>query len=132
MHASARAMAKLAMIIVERGEDTESGELISAEGLQSALGDADRRPIHFNGIKAPTCFTNAGWNLFFKQRYGYTGWFGFGGSVMQWHDEERIAFGYAMNCMERVRLDNWRGKYLQKEVLKCAKALSKDISDEPL
>lgn len=130
MHASARALARLALTIVERGADSENS-IISPEGIQSGLGDAETRKLTFQGIKVPTCFTNAGWNYFFKQRYDFVGWMGFGGSTMQWQDEERIAFGYAMTSLERVRFDGWRSKFLQKEVLRCAKRVSKDITDEP-
>ena len=55
------------------------------------------------------------------QRLGYSGWMGFGGSVLQWHEKQDIAFGYAMNLMEREQ-NNSRGLALQRIVLKCVKA----------
>ena len=55
------------------------------------------------------------------QRLGYSGWMGYGGSVLQWHEKQDIAFGYAMNLMER-EMNNARGLALQRVVLKCVKA----------
>ena len=39
---------------------------------------------------------------------------GLGGSVMQWHNEEGVAFGYAMNCLELLPT-NERAWALQKQ-----------------
>ena len=43
-----------------------------------------------------TNFTQGGLNKFEEEggRDGYYGWFGYGGSVFQWHPDLRIGFGY--------------------------------------
>ena len=50
---------------------------------------------------------------------------GMGGSVCQWHAEEQIGFGYAMNALE-LAYWNARGDGLQREVLRCVLALKKE------
>jgi hypothetical protein len=46
---------------------------------------------------------------------------GLGGSVMQWHPEEQIGFGYAMTQLE-VTPTNERARVLQAAVVTCAQA----------
>ena len=62
------------------------------------------RELAFSGIR--TSFTKGGVNHFVPLEYpnkdevvhnmrsGWYGWFGFGGSVMQWHPELEIGFAY--------------------------------------
>ena len=81
--------------------------------------------MEFAGI--PFWFTDGGWANFReskkgKGRDGYTGWMGLGGSVLQWHQEESIGFGYAMNMME-VTPTNERGRVLQNAVQDCARRI---------
>lgn len=52
-------------------------------------------------------------------RDGYYGWFGYGGSVFQWHPEYKIGFAYTPTLMEWYSIDNGKGKRLQREVVKC-------------
>ena len=35
-------------------------------------------------------------NHFNKNREGYYGWFGYGGSIMQWHPELKIGFAFVI------------------------------------
>ena len=94
--------------------------LISEAGVAAAHGGAVSKRMF--GLM-PTSFTNAGWNRFSSTgRTGFVGWMGLGGSVMQWHPEERIGFGYAMNLLE-LTPTNERGAALQREVLRCARAV---------
>ena len=63
-----------------------------------------RASLSLSGIR--TSFTKGGVNHFVPQEYpnkdeavhnmrsGWFGWFGFGGSVMQWHPELQIGFAY--------------------------------------
>ena len=52
-------------------------------------------------------------------RDGYYGWFGYGGSIFQWHPEYKIGFAYTPTLMEWYSLDNGKGKRLQREVVRC-------------
>ena len=52
-------------------------------------------------------------------RDGYYGWFGYGGSVFQWHPQYKIGFGYTPTLMEWYSMENRKGRLLQGEVLKC-------------
>ena len=56
---------------------------------------------------------------------GYYGWGGYGGSQMQWHVEEKIAFAYIPNFLFWVDISNEKGRRLQREVLKCVKMMKK-------
>ena len=50
---------------------------------------------------------------------GFYGWGGYGGSQMQWHREEKIAFAYIPNYLFWVDITNEKGRRLQREVLQC-------------
>lgn len=118
-HASARALATVAVCMVEGGGLPDgSVRLLSAEGVEAAQAQPIIKKMFMKNFE----FTNAGLCNFKESRFGYTGWMGMGGSVCQWHNEEKIAFGYAMNCMELVP-SNARAAQLQKEVLACASRL---------
>ena len=52
-------------------------------------------------------------------RDGFYGWFGYGGSIFQWHPEFKIGFGYTPTLMEWYSIDNGKGKRLQREVVRC-------------
>merc|ERR1712224_879949 len=95
-HASARALAMVAAALVGDGVTPTGYRLLSSEGHAQAHAD----PVTKKLFMMKSHFTNAGWNLWRKTRMGYVGWMGLGGSVMQWHPEQSIAFGYAMNCIE--------------------------------
>lgn len=69
-------------------------------------------------------FCNAGWCMWGDRRSDFIGWMSLGGSVMQWHREEEIAFGYALNSMQMMPLNNV-AHLLQKQVLTCALAVKK-------
>jgi len=59
--------------------------------------------------------------MFSKDREGWYGWVGFGGSVTMWHLEHKIGFSYTP--AEHVMTDNacHRGKHLQKVLVECIK-----------
>ena len=92
---------------------------MSKDGLKYALADPNLKKL-FGFMDSR--FTNCGWNLFGKMRFGYIGWMGFGGSVLQFHEKYRIGFGYAMNLLEPCPW-NARGLKLQIVALKCAKKI---------
>jgi CubicO group peptidase (beta-lactamase class C family) len=54
-------------------------------------------------------------------RDGFFGWFGYGGSVMQWNPELKIGFAYVPAEFNVVDLLNEKGALIQDIVLKCAK-----------
>ena len=68
-------------------------------------------------------------NLMAVEREGYYGWVGFGGSVMQWHPELNIGFGYVPSLLEWYEFNNHKGANLQQLVVKCAKATSTQSRD---
>ena len=83
-----------------------------------------------------TCFTKGGINRFndvenptptersmFGYRTGYYGWFGFGGSVMQWHPQLKIGFGYTPTLIQWYDIQNKKGAELQKLAVECATKL---------
>jgi hypothetical protein len=57
---------------------------------------------------------------YYHGRKGWYGWFGFGGSVMQWHPEAEIGFGYLPSDLQRTDVTNHRGARLQAIVTKIA------------
>jgi CubicO group peptidase (beta-lactamase class C family) len=120
-HCSARALAKVAASIVEGGALKGEHRILSSEGLSNALSGENIKTM-FTIMK--TRFCNAGWNTFRESggkggRDGFQGWMGLGGSVMQWHHQLRIGFGYAMNMLEITPV-NERGRALQEACVKCA------------
>ena len=56
-------------------------------------------------------------------REGFVGWFGFGGSVFQWHPELGIAFAYVPTQLCWYDFAATRGGELQEVVTKCVRAL---------
>ena len=85
-----------------------------------------------------TCFTQGGVNKFdnpesptpteesmLNYRNGYYGWFGFGGSVMQWHPELKIGFGYTPTLLQWYDIQNKKGARLQKLAAQCVTDLQK-------
>merc|ERR1719469_476843 len=124
-HASARALALVAEVLAEGGtlppgadERCPQGlSLLSREGFAEANGGLDTKKMF--GIDF--VFGNAGWCDFGPGREGFVGWMGMGGSVLQWHPQERIGFGYAMNLMEPIPW-NARALNLQTLVRSCARS----------
>ena len=125
-NANARALAEMANAIVGPLHGRKSPLFKHA----SSAKEAHENPIEKNmifgtldlGMK--TSFTNAGWCRFGDgsinpfERFGFTGWMGYGGSVMQWHTDLDIAFGYAMDLMESD-INNRRAFRLQGAASEC-------------
>ena len=82
---------------------------------------------HFN-------FTQGGLNYFINcddatdvdkqhlnnNREGYYGWFGLGGSLMQWHPQFKIGFAFCPTFLNSEDMLNQRGAILQEIVKQCA------------
>ena len=54
-----------------------------------------------------------------KNRYGFYGWFGYGGSIMQWNPELKIGFAFVPTLLDQFDMFNDRGAALQKLVVDC-------------
>jgi len=115
-HASARALAKVAATIAAGGISPDGIRLLSQEGVEAAHAS----PVRKKMVGLSFTFSNAGWCIWGERRLGYIGWMGLGGSVMQWHREKRIGFGYANNSMQLLPM-NLVAYRLQKRVLECAR-----------
>ena len=55
-------------------------------------------------------------NHFNKNRDGYYGWMGYGGSIMQWHPELKIGFAFIPTFLNITERFNNRGAILQQIV----------------
>ena len=67
-------------------------------------------------------FTDATWiktEKFNKDREGFYGWMGMGGSIMQWHPELQIGFAFTPTFFELTDLVSKRGAVLQQIVKDC-------------
>ena len=67
----------------------------------------------------------------FEGMEGYFGWGGYGGSQMQWHPEEKIAFAFVPSYLFWIDIGNQRGRRLQREVLRCARNLKQVAKNPP-
>jgi hypothetical protein len=56
---------------------------------------------------------------FNKNREGYYGWHGIGGSIMQWHPELQIGFAFTPTHLDITDFVNARGAVLQQIVKDC-------------
>ena len=50
-------------------------------------------------------------------REGFYGWMGYGGSIFQWHPENRIAFAFVPTALNYLDVFNERGKALQRTTI---------------
>jgi len=149
-HGTARGLALLASVLANKGAAAPS----SAAPESAASNNKNKRLIseetwqkmHANYKKSAdsalfgmvTNFSQGGVNAFpnpksdkaslmFRQRAGYVGWMGLGGSVFQWHPELKIGFAYVPSLLQTLDFANTRGAYLQAEVKKCAELIHKNM-----
>jgi len=131
---SARGLAKIAACIINGGE-LEGVRIISEEALRKM------QDLSTYKIMAPfeigTDFSQGGVNFyrvrddkpdpfpFNRERVGFVGWAGFGGSVFQWHPEHKISFAYVPTLLQPLDLMCLRGAFLQAKVLKCVESIKK-------
>ncbi len=129
---SARGLAKLAAAMANGG--TIAGHtVLSAQGHELLHADPIKRPMPFM-----TNFTQSGLAFFADAdgelgalerglhhgRDGFFGWLGLGGSIFQWHPQERIGFAYVPTSLNWLDIVNERGKAYQMEVMRCAERLA--------
>jgi hypothetical protein len=51
-------------------------------------------------------------DLCYKNREGWYGWYGFGGSIFQWHPELKIGFAYVTCNVMNFDFVNYRGSII--------------------
>ncbi|XP_023325826.1 uncharacterized protein LOC111699384 isoform X2 [Eurytemora carolleeae] len=143
VHASARALAMLAGAMANGGQ-VEGKQIISPTAwILLHNNPIVREDAYMNGCR--TEFTQGGVNMFkdyhddkFGERvlksgrHGFTGWMGFGGSIIQWHTELKLGFGYACTFMTWWDMANIKARKLQKEVVVCTKRINEEKIDEKI
>jgi CubicO group peptidase (beta-lactamase class C family) len=122
MHASARALAKVASVLAHDGA-AHGVQLLSEQTSQVAQGGLRRE--YDEVLYTHTTFSKGGWCHFDDpklagDRQGSMGWFGLGGSAIQWHSEMKVGFGYTCN-MIKADLQNGHSALVQRAVLDCAR-----------
>lgn len=94
-HASAYALAKVASVMAAKGT-AHNVTLLSEETFHIATGNITEK--YDKAVKFTTRFARGGWChfnspfAFGNYRHGCMGWFGIGGSAIQWHRYHHIAF----------------------------------------
>ena len=128
-HASAYALAKVASIMANGG--TAHGvTLLNSNTYELALSNPTVK--YDNSLFTETKFVKGGWAVFDgkfafgKYRHGFIGWFGLGGSVLQWRSDLKIGFGYT-NTLMGAEIGNKHGALIQYEIVECTKRLKKKI-----
>lgn len=132
-HCSARGLGKVAAMMANKG--TFQGTQILSEEAWESLHKREEEGNAMYPFGLPTHFSQGGVNYFVpfdnspfesiknssRNRNGYFGWMGFGGSVFQWCPEHKVGFAYVPTLMVWDDLNNAKGALLQKLVLDCAK-----------
>ncbi len=123
---SARGLAKLGAYLVNGGALAET-RLFAEETIDLLHGD----PVDRNMSLVDTTFTQSGLAQFRATqpgdeeyrpsmnagREGFYGWMGYGGSIFQWHPENRIAFAFVPTALNYLDVFNERGKALQRTTI---------------
>ena len=120
---SARGLAKLGAVMANQG--TLGGlTLLSNKAWQALHSEATKECLF--GL-LDTNFTQGGVNKFEEDggRDGYYGWFGYGGSVFQWHPDLKISFAYTPTLLHWADNGNTNGRRLQQEVVKSVQKMKK-------
>lgn len=130
---SARGLAKLAAAMANGGS-IQGHTVLGSEGYEQLHANTIKRKMLFIDSR----FTQAGLAFFDETdatkgrldaginlgRGGFYGWMGYGGSVFQWHPDQRIGFAYVPTSLNTLDFFNERGKSYQREVARCAAALA--------
>jgi len=133
MHASGRGLGKVAAAMAQGGS-LDGVELLSSTGWNQLHGAPIVREDAY--LKCRTELTQGGVNIYndypgdnvFERmlnsgRRGFVGWHGFGGSVMMWHPEHKIGFGYTCTSLSWWDFTNQKARKLQKEAVRCSKTM---------
>jgi len=130
-HCTARGMAKIAAVMANKGKFKDT-TLISGDTWDAIHANPKPGKIAL----LPSCFTEGGVNMYtdmtmfpedwgFMGREGFMGWMGFGGSVLQWHPDKKIGFGFCSSLIDVTDMNNNKGTKLQKAVQNCLESLEK-------
>jgi len=129
-HASARGLAKIASAMANNGV-FENHQILGEEALSQlhSAGVAGDMVFHKN------IFTKGGVamfgpvenetkvdRIFYENREGFYGWYGLGGSIMQWHPKLRIGFAYLPTLLSWVDMANNRGGKFQKLIMEIVRS----------
>ena len=135
---SARGLAKLAAIMANKGQplDNDRKPLMSVATWEDMHADPNlARTVGLMNFRSN--FTKGGVNFFnqeegadsqelafVKNREGFFGWLGMGGSIFQWHPELKIGFAFVPTKLLVLDLTSSRGGALQGIVKKCVNRLN--------
>jgi len=130
---NARGCAKLASIMANKGQGLMSEEAWEEMHSEPELGiyggSTKESQFHYNFTKGGVNYfknsadaTKIDKNYFNKNREGYYGWFGYGGSIMQWHPKLKIGFAFIPTFLNITEPFNNRGAVLQQIVKDCAES----------
>lgn len=128
--ANGRGCAKLASILAQKGTGLMSEKAwteMHAEPRKEYCGEMPSGIMRFNFTKGGVCefvkFEDETKTdkMMYENRYGYYGWFGYGGSVVQWHPELKIGFAFVPTYLNTTEMFNQRGAILQQLVVDCTK-----------
>lgn len=124
-HASAYALAKVASVMAAGGA-AHGVKLLAEPTYAAATGKVSRK--YDRAVMSHTKFTTGGWNVFDSAfgfyRHGSIGWFGINGTVLQWHEELKIGFGYTCTLMA-AELGAKNSSLVQNEVIRCAQQMQR-------
>jgi hypothetical protein len=124
-HASAYALARVASIMAGKGTSNDV-TLLSKETYEKSTSNVTEKFDHAVNFK--TKFCQGGWCVFDspfaygQYRHGSIGWFGIGGSAIQWHNDLNLGYGYTPTLVG-ADLGNKHSAIVQDSVIKCARAL---------
>jgi len=131
-HASARGLAKIASAMANQGS-FEGNQILSKEAFDLLHSDAKEGDMVFH----KNLFTKGGLakfgpvenetkvdRTFYEKREGFYGWYGLGGSIMQWNTELNIGFAYMPTLLSWVDMANNKGGKFQELVMQIVKTNS--------
>jgi CubicO group peptidase (beta-lactamase class C family) len=136
---NARGLAKLAAIMANKGQPVETQEDNKPLMSEATWEEMHSEPtLAYDGCfpDTRTNFTKGGLNYHVNpenplqseaeglnnNREGFYGWFGFGGSLFQWHPELKIGFAFVPTKLHALEMFNNRASVLQQLVKDCATA----------
>jgi len=127
-HCSARGLAKIGAMMSAGGK-SDGTQYLSEQAWRAMHGEPVEADMGFinttftqGGVNSFTATTAASSDMetaFNAGREGFFGWMGLGGSILQWHPQHEIGFGYVPTSLNVMDFLNTRGKAYQQETLRC-------------
>lgn len=128
--ASAKGCAKLASVMSKKGQSLmseESWKKLHSKPKENIFGDLPDGKLRSNFTLGGLNYFDTGKfssnpieKMFYGNRDGFYGWFGLGGSIVQWNPELEIGFAFIPTYLDLTDLTNFRGSDLQQIVKDCA------------